>query len=243
MAMAYGVLTIFAAIVILSCVSSFYYTSVIDPCGTSKESSDVGCAIQVTCENNKSVMYFNYGEYQAKAIVASNSSSSSSSFHYIITGVSPHNNCPIINSLSLPYENVSFFTKPYGRSSAFVRCEKPVDYLTGIYWDIISSERCGEEKQYYSYLVQGDEHVSNIAESCRVEMKIMMSGWDGRVICNSSKCVYPEVHSEYVNGIEVRWQPIRCQQQQQGRDTLLFDAGSFYQLLFIYSAFYSLSSK
>ena len=178
-------------------------------------------SFQVTCENKKSVVYFNYGKHQADAIIASNSSSSSS-FCYIITGVSPHNICPIINSFSLPYEKISFFTfsnKPHVRSLTVVRCEKPVDHLKGIYWDI-SSERCGgEEKKYYSYLVDRDEDVSNIVESCRVEMKVMMSGWDNkRVICNSRKCGYPEVHSEYVNGIEVRWRPTRCEQQQQDSD-------------------------
>ena len=99
-----------------------------------------------------------------------------------------------------------------------MRCEKPVDYQEDSYW-YISSERCGgEEKQYYSYLVDGVEDVSYKAESCRVEMKVVMSGWDTRVICNSSKCGYPEVHSEYVNGIEVRWRPIHCEQQQQDSD-------------------------
>jgi hypothetical protein len=52
-----------------------------------------------------------------------------------MTGVSPHNNCHIINSLSLPYENVSFFADPFVfEYIAVMRCEKPVD--DGNYWDI-----------------------------------------------------------------------------------------------------------
>ncbi|MCH98943.1 kinase R-like protein, partial [Trifolium medium] len=184
------------------------------PCGVIfNESSGKGCAnpiFEVICENNKSVMSFNYGQRHARAIIAS--SSSSSSFRYIMTGVSPHNNCPIINSLSLPYENVSFFTDPFVSEYIVVmRCEKPVDY--GNYWDV-SSKRCGggggggggndgEEEQYYSYVVVNyfyyrDFVVKYIAESCRVEMKVMISRWDEKVKCNSSKCGYPEVHSEYL---------------------------------------------
>jgi hypothetical protein len=166
---------------------------------------------EVICENNKTVMYFNYGERQAGTIIVSNSSSSS--FSYIVTGVSPNNNCPVINSFSLPYENVSFFTDSYiFEYIAVMRCEKVVYH--GNYWDI-SSERCGgEEKQYYSYFVTNrlnhrDFVVENIEESCRIEMKLMVGRWVEKVKCNR-KCGYTEVHSEYVNGIELRWRPLLC---------------------------------
>ncbi|MCH81492.1 receptor-like kinase, partial [Trifolium medium] len=141
-----------------------------------------------------------------------------------MTGVSPDNNCLIINnSLSLPYEDFSFISN-YGdlKYIAVVRCKIPVDYHN---YGSISSERCGggidsEEKQfYYSYVVDiGDYYVSNIAESCRIEMKVTMSSrLDGKVKCNDkSKCEYPDkVHSEYANGIELRWRPISCEDQQQ----------------------------
>ncbi|PNX72860.1 receptor-like protein kinase, partial [Trifolium pratense] len=184
---------------------------------------------EVTCENNKSVIYFNYGEHQAGAIIVSNPSSSS--FRYILTGVSPDNNCPVINSFSLPYENVSFFTYDDRKYMMVMRCEKPVDYGDeNVCWDI-SSENCGgEEKQYYSYVVMNTDFVEdrffhsefvvgNIEESCRIEMKLMVSKWDEKVKCNR-KCGYPEeVHSEYVHGIELRWRPILCGQQQQDRDS------------------------
>ncbi|MCI07451.1 kinase R-like protein, partial [Trifolium medium] len=186
-----------------------------------------GCVnprLKVICENNKTVIYFNYGEHQADAIMVSNSSSSS--FRYIISGVSPDNNCPVINSFSLPYENVSFFTNDDDNQKymVVVRCKKPVDIW---YWDI-SSERCGgEKKQYYSYFIvnqnpprfyHSDFVVGNIEESCRIEMKVTVNRWwDEKVKCNR-KCGYPEVHSEYVNGIEVRWRPYCGQQQDRDSD-------------------------
>ncbi|PNX83033.1 kinase R-like protein, partial [Trifolium pratense] len=182
-----------------------------------------GCVnprFEVTCENNKSVIYFNYGKRQARAIIVSNSSSSS--FRYIMTGVSPHNNCPAINSFSLPYENISFITADDDRNYMVVlRCEKAVDYYA--YRDI-SLEKCGgEEKQYYSYVVMNDYYgtnfvVENIEESCRIEMKLTVKKWDEKVKCNR-KCRYPkDVHSEYVNGIEVRWRPY-CGQQKHDRES------------------------
>ncbi|GAU39851.1 hypothetical protein TSUD_68990 [Trifolium subterraneum] len=179
----------------------------------------VNPSFQVICENNKSVIYFNYGERQANAILVSNLSSTS--FRYIITGVSPDNNCLILNSFSLPYENVSFFSDPYVYESIMVmRCKKPVE--DPYYYESISSEGCGggidgEEKQFYSYVMEidGEESLSvtHIAESCRIEMKVMISSWqDGKVKCNDKrKCGYPEeVHTEYLNGIEFPWRPIRC---------------------------------
>jgi hypothetical protein len=178
---------------------------------------------QVICENNKSVIYFNYGERHANAILVSNLSS----FRYIMTRVSPDNNCLSLNSFSLSYENVSFFSDPYVYESIVVmRCEKPVEFVN--YYENISSEGCGgggidgEENQFYSYVMEigGEESlsVSHIAESCRIEMKVMISDSDEKVTCNDKrKCGYPvEVHSEYLNGIEYRWRPISCGKQQDG---------------------------
>jgi hypothetical protein len=191
-----------------------------------------GCVnprFEIICENNKSVIYFNYGKRQASAIIVSNSSSSS--FRYIITGVSPHNNCPVINSFSLPYENVSFLTYDDDdltydddwKYMMVMRCKKPV-YHGGDYWDI-STEKCGgEEKQYYSYVVMNGYYntkfvVENIEESCRIEMKLTVSKWDEKVKCNR-KCGYTEVHSEYVNGIELRWRPLLCDREGKRKQRL-----------------------
>ncbi|GAU39846.1 hypothetical protein TSUD_68940 [Trifolium subterraneum] len=133
----------------------------------------VNPSFDVICENKKSIIYFNYGELHAKAILVSNSSS----FRYIMTGVSPHNNCLNINSFSLPYQNVSFFSDPNVYESIVVmRCEKPVEFVNN-YRSI--SEECGggidgKEKQFYSYVMEIDDEslsVTHIAESCRIEMK------------------------------------------------------------------------
>jgi hypothetical protein len=98
---------------------------------------------------------------------------------------------------------------------AVMRCHKAVN--DGNYWDI-SSEMCGGTKKqyYYSYVVVNgfnyeDFFVRNIEESCRIEMKVMVKSWDEKVKCNSM-CEYPEVHSEYVNGIEIRWRAIRYEE-------------------------------
>jgi len=231
MAMSCGVMIIFIALTWIFLYNYLYPELVCNilyglPCGIIfNESSGEGCvnpSFEVICENNKSVIYFNYGESQTHAILASNSSS----FRYIETGFSPDNNCPIINFLSLPNEKVSFFPDPYHQGYMVVmRCEEPIDYDR--YWDI-SPQRCGgsgidgaEKQRYYIYNVEDsyyqDFDVRYIAESCRVETKVMISRWDVKVKCNS-KCGYPEVHSEYVNGIELRWRPIRCEQQQKDGD-------------------------
>ncbi|XP_058750158.1 rust resistance kinase Lr10-like [Vicia villosa] len=189
------------------------------PCGIVYNKSSIsfgeGCgtpSFEVICENNKSVIYFNYGKRLAKAIIAS---PNSSSFLYIMTGVSSDNNFPTIHSFSLPYENVSFLT--YLDVKQFItvlRCEKPVD--GDWYWGI-SSESCVggidvDEENQYSYLYGVDDsfesEVRDIEESCRIEMKVVISWWDGKVKCNNK---YPEVETEYVTGIELRWRPISCE--------------------------------
>lgn len=173
---------------------------------------------EVVCENNKAVMYFNYGEIpgHADAVIAVNSST----FRYIATGVDP-NNCSFIDySLSMPHENVSFFADRPDWDPLYltvVRCEKPVLNVDG-YMDI-DSGHCGnngiKEKQqqhyYYSYALPGDGEgeARDIAESCSIEMKVMMGTLEA-VRCGGN-CSYPEIHSERVNGIELRWRPTRCQ--------------------------------
>ncbi|CAK8578543.1 unnamed protein product [Lathyrus sativus] len=189
------------------------------------------------CENNISVISFIYGGLTADAIIASNSSS----FRYIITGVSPDNNCPIINTLSLPYENISFLTDLYSRDYLIImRCENPVNDFR--YMDI-SSESCsggidGEEIQH-SYLYAVDDYfgsnVRDIAESCRIDMKVKMNRLYGNVKC-SSECGYPEVHTEHVNGIELRWRPISCEQlQKQQHIDSVQEEGRFSLRCFLYS--------
>ncbi|MCI12854.1 kinase R-like protein, partial [Trifolium medium] len=69
-----------------------------------------------------------------------------------------------------------------------------------------------------SYVAYIQDEVSNIEESCRIETKVLISRRDGTVKCNdTSKCEYPEkVHTEYLNGIELRWRPTCSGKQQDG---------------------------
>lgn len=221
-----GLILVASAIMIIAFVYDFPYPlscsiPLEQPCGmvynTSLFTFGEGCGapiFEIICENNRSVIYFNYGKRHAKAIIAF---PNSSSFRYITTGVSPDNNFPIIHSFSLPYENVSFLTYHHVKEFITVmRCEKPVD---GDWYSDISSGSCvggsdNEEKQY-SYLYAVDDsfksYVTGIEESCRIEMKVVMSMWDGKVKCNS-KYEYKEVETAFVNGIEVRWRPISCEE-------------------------------
>ncbi|KAJ1426118.1 Serine/threonine-protein kinase, active site [Sesbania bispinosa] len=169
---------------------------------------------EVICENNKPVIYFNYDtSHNIDAIIAA--ANSSTAFRYITTGVNPNDNCSFINLHSMPYENISFFTSSYDENLAVLRCERPVN-VDG-YRDI--SKHCGhadEEKHYYSYMLLPDDSrsdVAYIAESCSVEMKVIMRTEEA-IRCGRN-CSYPEIQSEYVNGIELRWQPIRWQPEKE----------------------------
>lgn len=70
-----------------------------------------------------------------------------------------------------------------------------------------------QQHYYYSYAlpVYGVRYAADIAESCSIEMKVMMGTRRGAVRCGGN-CSYPEIHSERVNGIELRWRPTRCRQ-------------------------------
>ncbi|XP_061341666.1 LEAF RUST 10 DISEASE-RESISTANCE LOCUS RECEPTOR-LIKE PROTEIN KINASE-like 2.8 [Gastrolobium bilobum] len=169
---------------------------------------------EVICEDNKAVMYINYGRRDAAAIIAA--PNSTTTFRYITTGVgSGHPNyCSLINSLSLPYEDITFSTFPADRISdslIVVSCEKPVNHDG--YWDI-SAAHCGKnENLYYSYALFGPYvTAADVAESCTVDLKVTISRL--RTMRCSRNCTYPEIQSEYAKGIDLRWRPLRCDDRE-----------------------------
>ncbi|XP_061341670.1 G-type lectin S-receptor-like serine/threonine-protein kinase At1g11280 [Gastrolobium bilobum] len=177
-------------------------------CGNifNNSSACVDPSYEVICEDKKAVMYINYGRRDAAAIIAA----PNSTFRYITTGVGVHpDNCSIINCRSLPYENITFFTSPDDRifySLIVVSCEKPVNHDG--YWDI-SAAHCGKNENHsYSYAVVGPYTAADVAESCTVELEVMISFL--RTMRCSRNCAYPEIHNEYAKGIELRWRPLRC---------------------------------
>ncbi|KAK7318796.1 hypothetical protein RJT34_03503 [Clitoria ternatea] len=155
-----------------------------------KNSRCVNPSFEVTCEDNKPVIYFNYGKHETTAaILAVNST-----FRYINTSIGvPPSNCSLINFRSSPYENVAFLYDRTRLSVVLLSCGKPVNLDD--YWDISCSSAERNGNHYYALSTSYSTLVEDVVESCTVELKVVMGPW--RTVNCSRNCSYPdlEIHT------------------------------------------------
>ena len=169
---------------------------------------------KLICEDQKPVLYLNYGRHRVLAISAANSS-----FQTIIAGVD-NNNCSFITHQTMLYENITDTIDYLGTYNGvtFVSCENPVN--SAGYVDTATSCGSGITTGHYSYVLPWNTSWSELSESCGIDLKVIMLP-SGPVTCNV-KCSYPEIRVEHVKGVELRWRPVRCGEWQQ-RDPCKFD--------------------
>ncbi|KAK7247150.1 hypothetical protein RIF29_42027 [Crotalaria pallida] len=130
------------------------------------------------------------------------------------------NNCSIIKSRTLPYEDATATTTAID-GLIFVRCEKRVKNKSAKYLDISEYCRSSERRSYYySYALTYRTRVEEVEESCSIEMKVIVRRPLERITftCNNRNCAYPPREEEINNkdwhakGIELRWIPIPCEE-------------------------------
>ncbi|KAI9085485.1 hypothetical protein K1719_032552 [Acacia pycnantha] len=185
---------------------------------------------EVLCENNKTVLYVNYGRHLVEAVYASNSSNLQS-----ITAGVDINNCSSLTRHSLTFNNFTHaFSSAIVREQhkikstilkskrlhstssrkydsdvgglLFISCKNPLSRDLSTHTVALCSSK--EPKTHYSYLLTGDPSVSHVAESCKIDMMLKMVPW-GPMTCNKN-CSYPHVQSQEVKGIHIKWQANRC---------------------------------
>ncbi|KAJ1376899.1 Serine/threonine-protein kinase, active site [Sesbania bispinosa] len=158
-------------------------------------------------ENNKTVLYLNYGRHFVQAITSVNNNGT---LKFMIGGLD-NNNCPTI-TLPFTYSN---FTKYSSEQENKLATDNNIYYDDGIV--LLSCKKkppssfpcaSGATERPYSYVLPRYAEVSDVGESCSVDLMIRVLPW-GPVTCNKN-CSYPEIQSEEVNGIQLKWRANRC---------------------------------
>ncbi|XP_028803889.1 rust resistance kinase Lr10-like [Neltuma alba] len=181
----------------------------------------------VSCENNRSVLSVNYGRRLVQAVYATNSTNLQS-----ITSGLDINNCYAISRHSLTYSN--FFNhnfkakerKPSNKKYhyhvgglVFVSCQNPVHSPS--YAEIVAPCSSEAPKTRYSYVLTGDPSVSDVEESCKIDMLVKVLPW-GPMRCNKN-CSYPKVQREEVKEIHIKWIADRCGVWDGGQPNCWFE--------------------
>ncbi|KAJ1396444.1 Serine/threonine-protein kinase, active site [Sesbania bispinosa] len=79
----------------------------------------------------------------------------------------------------------------------------------------------GATERPYSYVLPRYAKVSDVGESCSVDLMIRVLPW-GPVTCNKNRS-YPEIQSEEVNGILLKWRANRCGEWDGGDGSCFLD--------------------
>ncbi|XP_048330098.2 rust resistance kinase Lr10-like [Ziziphus jujuba] len=176
---------------------------------------------ELSCENNNSttILYLYSGKYHVHAINYDN-------YTIRLADVNIDKaNCSLVPPYSLFKYNFSYGdpylirmntdSESYSLSEAitFVKCEHPVKsplYIPTdpcINWSGAASATLSKE-EYYSYVKVGGTSTSEIGDSCRIELMVMITSRLQRIWEKSSTNIsYKDIHNQLVYGFELSWLP------------------------------------
>ncbi|KAI4296930.1 hypothetical protein L6164_036847 [Bauhinia variegata] len=184
---------------------------------------DGSCAdpsYKLVCEGNKIVLYLYYGRHRVQVISVNNSSSLRS----VSAGVD-HDNCSTIAVNPISYNNFTdasleklkknvqydpYYTQD---SIAFLSCKNPVSSLlegsaaTCTRWYDSSTRN-------YTYVLFRDAKVSEYEDVCSIDMIVNL--WLSALMTCNENCSNPEVWSEQLKWLELRFIPIPCGHWDEG---------------------------
>ncbi|KAL5568338.1 hypothetical protein UlMin_024913, partial [Ulmus minor] len=160
----------------------------------------------LSCENNQTILYLYSGKYIVEAINYNNYTIQ------ILDSNVQRGNCSSLPSNSLgptnfsyidPYEYdaVNFNTDFLTNTIIFVNCENQVRSPIYIATDSCKNGGLFQSKGYSYVIVKGYLSVSEMVDSCFVELMAMISAM-GK---NGSNTSYIDIHKELANGIELSW--------------------------------------
>ncbi|KAK7319796.1 hypothetical protein RJT34_04521 [Clitoria ternatea] len=187
-------------------------------------------SFQLLCENNKPVLYLNYGRHFIHTITTTTTPNKTTL--QSIIGRLDNNNCSTITLSPLTHHSTNYSSQLetklaldnnvyYSNDLIFVTCENPVSsFLYTDIWTPCAST--GATQRRYSYVLPWYAQVGDVSESCSVDMVIRVLPW-GPVSCNN-KCRYPEIlQSEEVEGIRIKWRANRCGEWEGGDGSCFLD--------------------
>lgn len=164
----------------------------------------------LSCENNITVLYLYSGKYIVESINYNNET---------IRIVDPNiqkGNCSSLPSYSLSYYNFSS-NDPYAltqldrktydqvldtKSIAFMSCENPVKSPLYIDTSSCTNGALSQSKRHTYVVVNGSSSVSDMVDSCGVELMAMVTRL-GNI--NGSNVSFMDVHNELAFGFELSW--------------------------------------
>ncbi|KAK9912502.1 hypothetical protein M0R45_036364 [Rubus argutus] len=162
----------------------------------------------LSCENNLTVVHLYSGKYYVRAINYEN---------YTIRVVDANvreDNCSSIPRYSLATYNFSdvdpysMFLKraiqtsrerlPLSKAIIFISCETQL-VNSPLYVD---TAPCIDAASRHSFVIIGSLNVSDLRDSCRIELMVLTSSWIG------TNCSYVDIHNMMLYGFELSWLPI-----------------------------------
>ena len=193
---------------------------------------------QLFCENNKTAIFFQNTKHYVLSINRANFTIR------LVDAVVQKDNC---SSVPLHSVNASIFNTafPYRRIESVLKdqifyvddysnhkivllsCKKPLTN-SSLFIDTKScangSHLLAAEKKpgrhNYSYVASNDATVSDLAESCSVELMGISAK-----SCTGPNCTYSEIHDMIAYGFEASWKVIACEKYCKGRGFCYLDKG------------------
>lgn len=166
----------------------------------------------LSCENNITVLYLYFGKYIVETINYNNQT---------IRIVDPNiqkGNCSSLPSYSLanynftwndPFVLTQWDQKTYEKvfdteSIAFMSCENPVKSPRYIDTSSCTDGSLFGSKRFSYVVVNGSSSVSDMADSCSVELMAMVTRLEE---INGSNVSFVDIHDELAFGFELSWSP------------------------------------
>ncbi|KAH7855865.1 hypothetical protein Vadar_029835 [Vaccinium darrowii] len=161
----------------------------------------------LSCDNNRTVLQLLFGNYYVKSI-----NYTDESIRLVDVGIQTNNICSSFPLSSLTPSNLTFsidfpfyWVESTSVSSVvFLSCEKPVQspkYINRTAYCNTTRDDAGNG--YYSYVMAGDVRVSDVADSCTVEVLYMSSSQ--LISERGSNLSWLDFNRELGYGFEAQW--------------------------------------
>ena len=179
---------------------------------------------ELICENSKTFVYFQSVKYSVQAINRNDLTLR------LVDSLIQKDNCsslPLRSVVPFTFDlnkkettNQSFFFDYYSNFRIiFLSCEKPASNSSLF----VDTKPCvnGSVRANYSYVASRDVTVSDLSESCSIDLMVMSVNPIG---CGSN-CSYSKIHDLIAYGFEVSWRVISCEKYCKGQGFCYLEDG------------------
>ncbi|XP_025012097.2 rust resistance kinase Lr10 isoform X1 [Ricinus communis] len=155
----------------------------------------------LTCENNKTILYWHSAKYLVQEINRQKETIR------VVDVALQENICSFLPLSPLPFggpgDNQYEYYWRLGERIRFMSCENPVNFSP-----YVETGPCLSRIHGSKYALFGNVEVSEIPDMCRVDWEAMVSS----IKCRMNNCSYLDIYEGMLNGFELSWSFIRCEQ-------------------------------